>query len=497
MARQGDEKKNERRRTDPMTITRHISLDDDYVEKMKPYIEKHNGNFGAALKEMINLAGKHSHRSNSSAIDISLLNWTLRETEGVLIPDEVLDQIIDPMLIKSMEELEEYLNQRLAELEWGVDLVMKSDRDSYPSEILIEIKGASFKIRFIACMVCQYLVKNLLIKAPLEIKKVTRSTDCIKVELSRSNKKDALNSLCTFFGNRDEVMKTIKSRPDFWKALVNRHLVSNYNMVTVHRNYFEEILANRIPLGEITIENLAKKPLRDIPLPEMLSLIKEVYETSRIADRVDIDRDTIAIFHNFRTKEAVEKLKKSLVMLLESNGHLYDAASVANMIVLRHRPDIGTKINEIVEGLRSSNSTLDQELLVFMAYLKGIRDIPDIPMSLTALGRRTGMSLMQEYERENGIRNWDLMTFSNALAVIDSKLHRVSECKLDGKNLLYTVRKCNLASNENAFDTYICHTAREVFKGALNYAFGNMVELSVNKLVTHGDNFCEVMIRSI
>jgi len=50
-------------------------------------------------------------------------------------------------------------------------------------------------------------------------------------------------------------------------------------MVTVHRNYFEELLANSIPLGEITIENLAKKPIQEIPLNEMLALIKKVYET--------------------------------------------------------------------------------------------------------------------------------------------------------------------------------------------------------------------------
>jgi len=266
-------------------------------------------------------------------------------------------------------------------------------------------------------------------------------------------------------------------------------------MVTVHRNYFEDILSDRVPPGEIMIENLAKKPVRDIPLPEMLSLIKEVYETSRITDRVEIDKDTIALFHNFRTKEAVDKLKKSLVLLLESNGHLYDAATVANMIVLRHRPDVGTKINEIVANLNTSKTTVDQELLVFMAYLKGIRDIPDIPISLTSLGRRTGINLMQEYERENSIKNWDLGTFSKALAIIDSRLHRESEWKLDGKNLLYTVSKCNLASEGNSFDNYVCRTAREMFKGALNYTLGNRAELSVNKLITHGDNFCEVMIR--
>jgi len=98
-------------------------------------------------------------------------------------------------------------------------------------------------------------------------------------------------------------------------------------------------------------------------------------------------------------------------------------------------------------------------------------------LTLTSLGRRTGIYLMQEYEHENSIKNWDLDNFSKALAIIDSRLHRESEWKLDGKNLLYTVRKCNLASDGNSFDTYVCHTARETFKGALNYALGNRAEL--------------------
>jgi predicted hydrocarbon binding protein len=138
---------------------------------------------------------------------------------------------------------------------------------------------------------------------------------------------------------------------------------------------------------------------------------------------------------------------------------------------------------------------VDQELVMFMTYLKGLKDIPDIPISFTALGRRIGRSLMLEYEKENNIEKWDLQNFHKALQIIDSRLHRVSEWKLEGNNLLYTIRKCNIVSEENTFDTYVCHTARETFKGALDYAFGNKAELKIKKLLSHRDNFCEVAIR--
>jgi len=478
-----------------MIVTRHISLDNDCIEKMTPYVEKHKGNFSAAIREIIDRAGNYNSLKNLSAIDNSMFKWMLNEIDGMLVPDTVLDDLIDPMLIHSIGKLEEHLKRRFCELEWDIDLTLKCDNDSSPSDIFIEITGSPQKTKFVARILSQYLVKNSPEHMPLEIRSVYNLEGCIKIELSRSNTKDSTDSLMKYFGGMDDVIKAVKSRPAFWKALINGHMLSNYNMVTLHRNYFEDLLAGKVPMGEITIETMAKKPIQEIPLTEMLTLIKEVYETSRVADRVEIDRETIILFHNYRNKEVIEKLKKSLATLLEANGHLYDAKSTANMIVLTHRPDVGIKINEIVGNLKISNSSVDQDLIMFMAFLKGLKNIPDIPVSLTALGRRIGKSLLQEYEKENGIKTWELENFQKALEIIDSKLHRESEWKLDGKNLLYTVRKCNIVAEGNTFDTYVCHTIRETFKGAVSYAFGNRAEMDVRKLLSHGDNFCEVVLR--
>jgi predicted hydrocarbon binding protein len=227
----------------------------------------------------------------------------------------------------------------------------------------------------------------------------------------------------------------------------------------------------------------------------MLPLIKEVYETSRVVDRVEIDRETLILFHNYRNIEVIDKLKKSLVALLEANGHLYDAKSTANMIVLTHRPDVGLKINAIIDNLKVSNSRVDQELIMFMAFLKGLKNMPDIPMSLTFLGRRMGKSLMQEYEKENSITKWSPETFQNAFSAIDSRLHRESEWKTDKNNLVYLVRKCNIVAEGNTVDKYVCQTIRETFRGAISHAFGTQAQLEIRNLLSHGDNCCEVLIR--
>ena len=253
-----------------MIVTRHISLDNDCIDKMQPYIEKHKGNFSAAIREIIDRAGNYNLHMNSQLVDNSLFKWLLTETDEVFISDNVLDELIDPILISSMKTLEDYLTRKFSDLEWGISVTIKSDSDTQPSEVLIEIKGSYQKIKFVARILSQYMVKNSPENMSLEIKSVNNFGDCYTIELSKSNKSDSQKSLNTFFGGMNDVTKAIKDSPTFWKTIINGHILSNYNMVTIHRNYFEDLLANKIPLGEITIETLAKKPIQEIPLKEML-----------------------------------------------------------------------------------------------------------------------------------------------------------------------------------------------------------------------------------
>lgn len=486
-------------------VTKHISLDKTCVDKMQPYVDRHEGNFSSAMREVIDRAGRSGLPHNSVALDIPLFDWLLGRSDGTLIPNTVLDDIIDPRLISSMKGFEDYVNGRFRDLEWDIKIDIKYDNNTSPSNVIVQIDGNHYqKLKFMNRLISQYLVKNSLERNPIEIKSIVHANNSIRTELYVSDKKKAIDSLVQFFGDLDGVMNAIKDNPTFWKSIIHRHVISNYNMVTVHRNYFEDILLGKIPMGEIMIENIAKKPVQEIPIKDILLLIKDVYETSRVMDRVEINNDSITLFHSFRDLQAVDKLRKSLVMILEATGHLYDARMTSNMIILKHRPDIGMKIDEIVNKLKMSNSSVDQELIMFMTFIKGLKEIPDIPLFLTSLGRRIGKSLLKEYEKENNIKKWNLEEFKKALDMINSKIHMDCEWKLDGNNLLYRVRKCNMMSQMadtaiqgDTIGNCICHTSREVFKGALDYTFGNKAELTVNKLLSHGDSYCEVVIRLV
>ncbi len=65
--------------------------------------------------------------------------------------------------------------------------------------------------------------------------------------------------------------------------------------------------------------------------------------------------------------------------------------------------------------------------------------------------------------------------------------------------MIQNFNKCNISKNKDRIDIidqYRCHAIREMFKGALNYAFGDNAGIEVKKLLSHGDNSCEVIIRT-
>lgn len=463
-----------------MNVSKNLSIGKEYIDRIEPYIEKHNANLGVALGELIYQLEMCNSNTN---IDRSLSDWMFKGAEGRLVPDNVIDEIIPPNLINSMKKLGEYLNDRF--IEWHVNINLEADSDTLPSFILIEIRGSTSKIKVAAGILSKYLIRHS--SSPIGIKSVATFDECIRIEFCMMDKNKSLQSLSTFFGYTDEILNIIRQKQNFWKAIIEMHKSSNYNMVTIHRNHFEELLTDDISrTGEITIETLTKNIVRDIPLEELLHLIKNVYENSRIADRIEIDKFDLVLYHSYRNQKAVDKLKNILISLLENSGHLYNAKSTSNMIILSYIPDIDIKINQIVSNLKNSENIIDQELVIFIICLNGLNDM-HVSLSSTSLGKKIGKILIKEYEKENNYNdNWDTEKFKKFFEEIDSKLLRVSTWKSD--NGSYAVNKCNISRNQ-----YTCQTIREMFKGALNYAFGDNATIEIKKKL---DNSCEVIIRT-
>lgn len=325
-------------------ITRNVSLEEEHIKKLKLNMEKCNGNLSAAIREIIN---QNVSTKNSNLSEL-LFGWMMKEVDDILLPDNILNQIIEPRLIDSMEKLKSFLIDRFAD--WNVDISLIYDINTSPSNVVIDLKGDNQKIKLVASLISQFLVKNSC-KIPLKILYVSYLERQVIVELSRSSRQDAIESLSYYFGKTDEILKAVKDRPKFWRSLINEYISSNYNMVMIHKNYFEDLFTNKTPMGEILIENLAKKPICDIPLEDMFNLIKTVNETSGIIDRVEIDNENLILFHNYRDKDAIERLKNSFISLLKANGQSYEAKTTKNMILL-NKIDSKNEIAKEIEILK-------------------------------------------------------------------------------------------------------------------------------------------------
>lgn len=345
-------------------ISRHISIDEEYLNRIKPYIDEYNNNLGAALKDIIYQVKIQDSHTN---VDTPLFDWMIKEVENRLIPDNIVDRIIDPSLINSIEELGKYINNRFNQLKWNIDIDLewKYDNEIICSNITIKnitirIRGDPHRIKFVAGILSQYLIRyssEISEISSLGIESVTNINEYIRIELSRMDKKQSIESLHKFFGNMDEISEAIRDKSSFWKIIIEEHVLSSYKMVTIHKNCFEDILSDNISTGDMMIEILTKKTLQEMPLTELLSTIKNVYETSRIVDTVEIDNNDIILYHNYRDQQTIDKLKKMLVTLLENGGHSYDAISTSTMIILRHIPKIG----------------FGQELTQFVTFLNGLK----------------------------------------------------------------------------------------------------------------------------
>ena len=129
-------------------IRKNVSMEDEYLQKLRPFLEKNNGNLSAAIRDAIELANAalQGHESVEDAqeyftqgstkypeirnrliesgecILISQLSfrWLIENTDGVLVDDELVSEFFNPYKTRSVEDLLEYLNTRSLNMGWGI-----------------------------------------------------------------------------------------------------------------------------------------------------------------------------------------------------------------------------------------------------------------------------------------------------------------------------------------------------------------------------------------
>lgn len=329
-----------------MSIRKNISLEKGHLQKIEPLVLKHNGNFSAAMREIIDLIDTMIKEPDTLnriidglKVDYNLTEmgvyWLIKQARGRLIDPEILNNIIDPAKIVQLSDLEKYVDEMTSGGCWQTKIKIDgNDNNVNPSSVRVTLTGNSvYKMEFIGGMISSFLVKQKN-QEILSIKKMSNSM--IINFRKQENTNLAVQSLYNYFGNMEDITSEISRKPDFWKCIINLYRQTNYNMVTIPKNYYNELLVGKEAPGYLSapIEAIHKNPIRDIPSEALIPTIKSVYEYMGLVERIDVDEKTLNIYHGYTDQRAISAIEKIFLSVLNANGTEYQSRCSENLIVM-------------------------------------------------------------------------------------------------------------------------------------------------------------------
>ncbi|MCX9084616.1 MAG: hypothetical protein OIN87_07465 [Candidatus Methanoperedens sp.] len=112
-----------------MSVRKNISLENIHLKKLEPLVQKHNGNFSAAMREIIDLIdimtkdpaavnGLIDGLKTDYNLTENVFYWLIKQARGRLIDPEYLNSIIDPAKIVLLSDLEKYLDDMTNGASW-------------------------------------------------------------------------------------------------------------------------------------------------------------------------------------------------------------------------------------------------------------------------------------------------------------------------------------------------------------------------------------------
>jgi hypothetical protein len=338
-------------------------MEDAYLQKLQPFLDKNNGNLSAAIRDAIELADAalQGHKSVEDAqeyfteggtkypairnsliesrecILISQLSfrWLIENTGGILVADELVSELFNPYRIKNVSELLEYLNTRSRNLGWGIEASFSKWEEDKTEVIALEYGDSSLRA-FVAEVVSIFLGRYL----NLDVSYVHYKSNSIQIFLKECIAEASVPpGIRKNFGNLDTTFKEIKKRPDFWTSLVERYRLQRYERVNLNRCTFEAFLIGEVPDITSFFEAAAGKPIHEIPLCELFVICKELILSTQIVS--DIERTIeggktdLKFRHKFSDEKAILKIIELFSKLFQAAGQMFEVRTISNLIIFK------------------------------------------------------------------------------------------------------------------------------------------------------------------
>lgn len=341
-----------------MVVRKNISLEQVHIKKLEPLTLKHSGNLSAAIRDAIDITAASLHRygtveealssiaaekkeltSREESIETGrnvlvstpIFLWMLRWTRGIPLEKEIFDEVLDPLKITTISGLDKRINELSVESGWNCKVSLFCMDDINPSTATVAITGDNELYRdFLAQLVVMFLVYN----KGLDIDVVHKRASSLRIDLKAGEK--APLAAKRQFGYLEEVMEQFRSKEDFWRNLVEIYSAVNYNMVSLYKDNYEELLAGITAVDAGILESISKKHIASIPHADFLKLLKKADESLLIVDRIDILENGINVYHNYKNETAIQRIRDHYLSLLRANRHEYEAKYSTSLIVFKH-----------------------------------------------------------------------------------------------------------------------------------------------------------------
>lgn len=343
---------------------KNISLDDDHLRKLQPFLDKHSGNLSAAVREAIEIAhlalgkpgspeeaveclkcedeqfGKMEKLVQSGEcvlISRPVMSWLVKNTSGRLVDDDVIYELLNPYRITTIPDLGEYLNCRSKRRGWNIDISFVLGGEAGKDCANMSFVGGDRDLReLLVETVCLFLGRWM----NLDLEAVHRKGNSTTIYLKSFVRHESLEippGILKYFGSMDGMYREIERKPDFWKTLVELYKFFNYQRVNIDRNLFEAFAAGEFPDIKKYFELKAGRELHEIPFSELAPLFKHLVLVSQLVSDVEISTEKgneyIRILHNYSSEEVASKMAHLFSDVFRAGMHGFSVTSLKGLII--------------------------------------------------------------------------------------------------------------------------------------------------------------------
>ncbi|AKB49123.1 hypothetical protein MSKOL_3346 [Methanosarcina sp. Kolksee] len=349
-----------------MIVRKNISIDQCYVDKLKPFLEKNNGNLSAAIRDTIEtasltLAGKNDENEEKSSrkgsqnaefrnglieeeefllVHHTLFEWLVKNTSGLLIDESTVYEIINPYKIKRIPDVVSYINLLNEKMGWKIKVDAEYSQGPEPETASLTLSNGNPCFREImAHSLALYLAKQM----KLDVQGLFCKSNVTKVYFKRFEFLDfqkVPKGLEENFGCMESTFREIQKKPEFWKNLIKTYRQQNYQRLSMQRKTFEAFVSGDLPsVAELkrNFELITGNPPTAFTLAEHIVIFKEIYLTDGIGSDIEIctekGKEYVKLIHDYSDRKVCDSLTKYYSTVFTSINYSFKVTTSPHMIL--------------------------------------------------------------------------------------------------------------------------------------------------------------------